>query len=231
MTVSSVGSSVLDAISSQYSSAVTEDNNATLIMNDFITIFLAQLKYQDPLNPMEGTEMTSQLSQITTVEQLYSANEKLDVVSQELEELSSAGLLDYLGKDVLLEGNVLSVQDGETLGGIFFSIEEDATIEISIYDAEGYEIRQIQYGPAEAGSHQIEWDGMDNQGNPVEDGSFTYEVVATNENGVYVSVQTQSKLRVTGLTYESGSPYLLVGDLRIDPNGILCLYDPLGQTA
>lgn len=68
--------------------------------------------------------MTSQLSQITTVEQRYNANEKPDAVSQELKDLSSAGLVDYLGKDIVLEGNEISVRDGETLGGISFTIAD-----------------------------------------------------------------------------------------------------------
>lgn len=231
MTVSSVSNSVLEALGSQYSTTEeTQESGDSLYMDDFLTIFLAQLQYQDPLDPMEGTEMTSQLSQITTVEQLYNANEKLDTLAQQLQSLCSTELLQCIGKDILVEGDEITVQDGEMLGGISFSLEEAAEVEIAIYDSEGNEVRQIQYGSAEAGSHQVEWDGTDDQGIAVSEGSYTYEVVASDDSGEDVSVQTQSRLRVTGITYESGIPYFLAGELRFLPSSIVTIYDPSTQT-
>jgi flagellar basal-body rod modification protein FlgD len=218
-------SSILDTISSQSSTTETKDSDSSASMMDFITIFLAQLQYQDPLNPMEGTEMTSQLAQITTVEQLYNTNEKLDIISQGLDSLSSAQFLEYIGKDILMEGNELPVQDGETQGWISFSLENPAQVEIIIFDADGNEIQRIQHGETQAGSHQVEWDGKDAQGNTVEDGYYSYTVSATDDNGDPVTVETQARLMVTGLTYYEGTPYLLTGERLVDPEKIICVYD------
>jgi flagellar basal-body rod modification protein FlgD len=226
MTVNSV-SSVLDTISSQYTtSTAKEDDNDTMYMDDFLNVFMAQLEYQDPLNPVEGTEMTSQLAQITSVEQQYNTNEKLDTISDKLDDVYSTELLQCIGKDVELDGEGITVQDGETSGGISFSIEEAAQVEVSICDSEGNEIRLIEVGEVEAGSHQIEWDGKDSEGETVADGSYTYEVSATDVDGQVVTTQSENRLRITGLTYQDGDPYLLAGELQIDPASVLSVYDP-----
>jgi flagellar basal-body rod modification protein FlgD len=224
MTVNSV-SSVLDTISSQYTASTAEEDDDTMYMDDFLNVFLAQLEYQDPLNPMEGTEMTSQLAQITSVEQQYNTNEKLDTIAQKLGDVYSTGLLQYIGKEVELGGEGIAVEDGETSGGISFSIEEAAQVEISIYDSEGNEIRLIEVGECEAGSCQVAWDGKDSDGQTVEDGSYTYEVTFIDNSGT-ATILNENRKRITGITYKDGTPYLLAGDLQIDPGSILSVYDP-----
>ncbi len=223
MTISSV-SSILDNLSSQYTTAETESTEDSNKM-DFVKIFLAQLENQDPLNPMDSTDMTSQIAQISTVEELTNSNEKLDTISEELNSLSSAMDLQYIGKEVQIDGNDLTVQNGETLGGVSFSIEETAQVVITISDSEGNEIRQIDLGEAQAGSHQAAWDGKDSDGKTVADGAYTYTLSATNDNGESVSAQSEGRLRITGIGYENGTCYLMSGELKIDFENILAVYD------
>ncbi len=225
MTVNSV-SSVLDTISSQYTTATSEeDDDDTMYMDDFLNVFLAQLEYQDPLNPMEGTEMTSQLAQITSVEQQYNTNEKLDTIAEKLGDVYSTGLLQCIGKDVELEEEAITVEHGEPSIDISFSMEEAAQVEISIYDSEGNEIRLIEVGECEAGSHQIDWDGKDSEGETVADGSYSYEVSLIDDSGT-VTTLNENRVRITGLTYQDGNPYLLAGNLKVDPESVLSVYDP-----
>ncbi|MBN1850578.1 MAG: flagellar hook assembly protein FlgD [Deltaproteobacteria bacterium] len=234
MTVNNIQASILETLSSQYASTDTtssSNSSSMMEMDDFLTVFLAQLQYQDPLNPLEATDMTAQLSAISTVEQLYNVNEKLDTVSTELEGLSASDPLGYIGKDVLVEGNEIAVQDGEPLGATSFSIEEPALVVITIFDAAGNRVREIQYDANEAGSQMIGWGGKDDQGLLVEDGTYTYEVVATDNNGEEVAVNTLSQWRITGIAYESGEPYLLAGDVCLNLADIICVYDSSGDGA
>jgi len=216
--------SILSTLSSQYNTAVAESDDGSMHMDDFLTVFLAQLEYQDPLSPMEGTEVTSQLAQMTSVEQQYNTNAKLDVISQELQDLSSAGVLQYIGKDVRIEDSSLTVEDGESLGTISFTLDETAEVAITIYDSDGNAVRQVDAGEIEAGSYQVEWDGKDADGNTVGDGSYTYEILATGVDGDSATRQIENTLRITGVTYQDGSPYLLSGDLQIDPASVLSVH-------
>ena len=227
MTVESIESSILDSILSQYTTTtVTEDTESdTMMMEDFLSIFLTQLQYQDPLNPLEGSDMTAQMAQITMVEQQYNTNETLETIAQELSAQQDNQLLDYLGKEVMIEGNAATVKEGEVLGGVFYT-EEFADIEVVIYNTGGNEIKRIQLGELENGEHEIGWDGTDSNGNVVDDGAYVYDVIATNALGASVDVQTTYSGVVTGITYdEDGTTYLMSGDWLIDPATVLRISD------
>jgi flagellar basal-body rod modification protein FlgD len=209
--VSSV-QSVLSSLNSSSTSSTSETTDETeALLEDFMTIFLAQLQYQDPLNPMEGTDMTAQLAQISTLEQQYSTNETLESISEQIGELGGNDLLGYLGKEVWLEGGVINIQDGNTPKGEYI-IEDYADVEITIYDTDGNEIKQLSLGYLEAGEYDLEWDGTDSSGEQVEDGIYVYDVVATGQDGSSVSTWTSGTGIVTGITYQDEEPYLMIGD-------------------
>ncbi|MGD9157581.1 MAG: flagellar hook capping FlgD N-terminal domain-containing protein [Desulfobacteraceae bacterium] len=87
MGVSSVESSILESLANQYVDTTTTEeteNDSGLMMDDFLNIFLTQLQYQDPLNPMESTDMTAQMAQISMVEQQYNTVDVLNTISDQL---------------------------------------------------------------------------------------------------------------------------------------------------
>lgn len=226
MTVSSIQSSILEAIASQYTTSTeTEEESDSLMMEDFMTILLAQLQNQDPLNPMDSTDMTAQMAQITTVEQLYNCNTTLAEISQKLDNQQDSNYLDYIGKEVMIEGSALTVDDGTILGGTFY-LDETADVTVVIYDTDGNEVKQLVFEEVEPGAHEIGWDGTDNYGNTVENGAYVFDVEATNMYGESVSVAATYSGVVTGITYESDKAYLMIGDNYIDPETIIQVNDP-----
>ena len=222
MTVESIESGILDSILSQYTTTSTEDTESeTMMMEDFLSIFLTQLQYQDPLNPMESSDMTAQMAQITMVEQQYNTNEALETIAQTLNAQQNNQFLNYIGKEVMIEGNAATVKDGEVLGGVFYT-EEYADVEVVIYDTDGNEIKRIYLGELESGEHEIAWDGTDSDGEIVDDGAYVYDVIATNVLGNSATVQTTYSGVVTGITYdEDGTVYLVSGDWLIEPDAVL----------
>jgi flagellar basal-body rod modification protein FlgD len=231
MTVTNVDSSILDAITSAYTTSTeTEEDSDGLLMEDFLTIFLAQLQNQDPLNPMDSTDMTAQMAQITTVEQLYNCNTNLAEISQKLDNQQESDLLDYIGKEITVEGSAMTVDDDGILGGTFY-IDEAADVEVIIYDTDGNEIKQIDLGDLESGEHEVGWDGTDAYGNTVENGAYVYEVLATDINGDYIAVQTTYSGVVTGVTYSDDTAYLVIGDGYIDPESVIEVRDPADDEA
>lgn len=226
MSVDSVTSSILEAITSQYTTTeTTEEDQDSMGKEDFLTIFLAQLQYQDPLNPMEGTDMTSQLAQFSALEQQTNTNDFLEEISGKLDVQSQNALVDYVGKDVMIWSDTVTIEEGTVSDSPFF-IEADAEVEVVIYDSSGVEVNRLSLGQLEAGTHYVDWDGRDDTGEMIEEGRYTYEVIATDEDGEEVSVQTAFRGTVTGITYEYDEPYLMIGDGLVSLDSVIRVLSP-----
>jgi len=128
-------------------------------------------------------------------------------------------LIGLIGKTVKADENTISVEDGEVLSG-FFNLEESADTTVSVYDSNGLKIRTLYPGWKDKGEHNINWDGRDESGEIVQDGAYTFEVTARDENGYYVAANTYISGEVTGVTYKYGDPYLMIGDKLISKDNI-----------
>lgn len=225
MSVSEIQSSILDSLVNQYvDSSTTEvtESDSELMMDDFLNIFLTQLQYQDPLNPMDSTDMTTQMAQITMVEQQYNTVEALNTISDQLGS-QQGEYLGYLGKAVMIDGSAVTLKDGEVLGGNYI-LTDIADVEITIYDQDSVEVDTIYPGELEAGEYTVEWDGRDSDGNLLEDGVFYYEVTATDQDGEAVDVQTTYSGVVTGISL-GDEPYLLTDEGSISIDSVIRVYD------
>jgi flagellar basal-body rod modification protein FlgD len=188
--------------------------------DQFLTLLVAQLKNQDPLNPLESADFTAQLAQFSSLEQLFGMNESLDGIEEALAAQQSGNVLDYIGKSVKTLDNSIFVKDGTTESNVY-ELEDGADVTISIRDDEGLEISTIYAGWQGAGEHELIWDGKDNQGSTVEDGIYTFELEATDEEGFIVPYDTYLVGEVTGVTYYGGDPFLMVGNKLLAPENII----------
>ncbi len=103
--------------------------------DDFLKMMIAQLKHQDPLNPMDGTAFTAQLAQFSSLEQLQNLNTQMTSFTQQQQALGNSQAVNFIGKQVLAKGNTVSV-DGNpvTLG---YDLAGDAVSgQVQVYDAE-----------------------------------------------------------------------------------------------
>jgi len=189
-------------------------------IDQFLTLFIAQIKNQDPLSPLDSAEFTAQLAQFTSVEQLYGMNKSLSNIKETLNEQGGQqDLIGLIGKTVKADENTISVEDGVVLSG-FFNLDESADTTVSVYDSNGLKIRTLYPGWKDKGEHNINWDGRDESGEIVQDGAYTFEVTARDENGYYVAANTYISGEVTGVTYKYGDPYLMIGDKLISKDNI-----------
>lgn len=217
------GNSVLQDLSGSYVDTVAqaESEKDPLGRDAFLQMLIAQLENQDPLNPMEGTEFTTQLATYSSLEQQFSTNDNLEAILKELQATgdSEEALLDYIGKEVYGESNSLSVNNGY-VGEGSFTIGEPADVLVSVFDSSGDRVRDIYLGQKQAGTYDVGWDGKDNSGDAVGNGNYTFNVAAMNEAGGFLSVDTSLKGVVTGVTRTEGGDYLQVGDRYISPDNI-----------
>lgn len=192
--------------------------------DNFLILLTTQLQNQDPLSPLDTNDFTQQLVEFTNVEQAIKTNGKLD----QLIAMQGAGLLtgalDYIGKDVEIDGVELSLTDGEaTVVYDLASNAEETTIEIR--DQNGIVVRTLT-GPTDDGKHEIVWDGKDDQGNTLSDGTFQFSVSAVDAQGETVSLRQGTVGRVTGVEVVNGIIMLSVGDMTVSLSQITSVMKP-----
>ena len=201
----------------------TTSNSGTdkLGMDQFLNLFIAQLKNQDPLNPMDSTEFTSQLAQYSSVEQLYGMNSKLTDIENSLSSQNQEGdNLGYIGKTVKADDNSMIVDNGTVQTGSY-SLDGSGTVTIDVYDSQGQRVRTLYRGSEDKGEHAVNWDGRDDAGNMVADGTYTFEITAQDGIGLTVPSNTYISGEVTGITYKNGQPYLMIGNKLLDSSKVI----------
>ena len=166
--------------------------------NRFLKLLTTQLKNQDPLNPLDNAQMTSQMAQISTVngiEKLNSTLEKLMSNSSESQTMQAAAML---GHDVLVPGNSLELgADGVGQGG--FELKEAAnSVTVSVRDSNGLLVRTLPLGGREVGQHGFVWDGNNDAGAAAVAGRYSVSVSA-ERGGKEVAVELLEKATVTGI--------------------------------
>jgi len=171
---SSAAQDVIANLSRQNTTAKVEENAQTR----FLTLLTTQLKNQDPMNPMDNAQVTSQLAQISTVDGIERLNTMLAgmVDGQQTSEAMQAAAL--VGRAVLIPGKGLTLSDAGALGG--FSLENPADkVTLSITDANGLEVASVDLGAFDEGTHNFEWDGATLDGARAANGKYTVSVSAT----------------------------------------------------
>jgi len=152
----------------------------------FLKLLVTQLNNQDPLNPMENAELTSQLAQMSTVSGIEKLNSTLSgLVSQtgSNQVLQAASLIGY---NVLSPGNTIATkapEEGKDPAVQAFAVQLPGTaadVEIKIVDASGKTVRTIDAGGMTEGVNAVTWDGKDDAGNVVPAGSYKFTVAASN---------------------------------------------------
>lgn len=188
--------------------------------DDFLNLLVTQLKYQDPMNPMESQEFSVQLAQFSSLEQLFGMNETLLAIQKSLAENQNENILDCIGKVVKTSGNGVSITGGIVDSSVY-SLNSFADVNISVYDAMGSEIRSINAGLKAPGEYSTGWDGLNNEGNMVGDGVYSIEINATDQTGASVSANVYHIGEVTGVTNQDGISYLMVGKKRVLPDEVI----------
>ena len=178
--------------------------------NEFMQLLVAQLQAQDPLNPMDSSEFISQLAQFSSLEQLQNINDKLDDLTPKI-----SGAANIVGREIEAVGTQVMVEDG-VAGDIYFELADETTgVYATISDSNGVYIRSLPIGPLSSGSQTVTWDGTDENGKTVPDGTYTVGIQAVGIDGNAVGVTSFIKGEVTGATFENGMTYLLIGDNAI----------------
>lgn len=145
----------------------------------FLKLLVTQLKNQDPLNPMENAQLTSQLAQMSTVSGIEKMNATLETMlarSSADQMMQAAGMV---GRWALAPGSSLPAGEGPAA----FAVElpsSAASVQALVTDAAGTVVRTIDLGAQPGGLHDAAWDRLDDAGRPAPAGAYQLRVVAAN---------------------------------------------------
>ncbi len=197
----------------------TKEKDDELGRDAFLTMMVAQLQNQDPLNPMEASEFSSQLAQFSQLEQLLNLNETMTSLKTAFEDNSDRDVTSYIGKEVIGDVDSMSVTSGNTSKG-YYNMPGAGEVRIEIYDSGGRVINTLFPGQQGAGPHSIQWDGKDRQGKLVPDGTYTYAVGADMGYG-FTKVPTTVTGIVEGVVYSAGKSFLVVDGVWVNPDSLV----------
>jgi flagellar basal-body rod modification protein FlgD len=186
--------------------------------DSFLKLFITQMQNQDPLNPDNSAEMAAQLAQFNGLEQMLNVNKNLEKMMGEQQMGRAVTLLNFVGKDVKLDNGKLKLDHGKVDNAVF-NVDTDAPkATLEIRDAAGAVVSTQDLGALRKGEHKVDWNGVNKEGVKVQDGVYTFNVVAKDLNDQEVPVRVTSTARVTGvdLKDEGGSFYTELGKVRVN---------------
>lgn len=210
MAVSAVSTASVPQTSAASSGATSEIGR-----DAFMKLLVAQLRNQDPLDPMEARDFVTQLSQLTGVEELITIGERVQALEIATAGIANTQVATLTGK--VVTANADRIRLGENgPGQTVFQLDAKAKdVTVTIRDESGQVVRTLELGETFPGSHQIVWDGNDASGQRAAAGRYTVEVTAKDESGNVVGTSTKVTGIVTGVSYENGYPELIVGEARV----------------
>ncbi len=192
-------------------------------LNQFMNLLVTQLQHQDPLDPMDPNEFTTQLVQFASVEQQIQGNANLEDMLK-LQQTSLLGtVVGYIGKVVEVSGNQLPLENGSSSAHYEIESKADSTT-ITVTDSTGKSVFSTT-GETDAGRHEFNWNGMDSLNFQLPDGIYTITVSALDGTDDAINVAHTVTGTVTGVSNDDGSAVLSLGDADYAVEKVLAVRD------
>ena len=187
--------------------------NDTIDQEQFLMLFIEQLQNQDPLNPLDVNGMTEQLAQFSSLEQLYGINSNIKALSERLGSPEALDPLGFLGAEVTVPGDALTIADGEISSLVVDVPAEGTAVEVAIVGPSGEPVRQVTLGPQAAGELDLATTGIDVS--DLADGAYTVVATGVDAEGEPIELDTFVQETVTGIDLSAEPPVLLLGEREV----------------
>lgn len=187
--------------------------------DEFLRLLVMQLRFQDPMNPLKGTEFAAQLAQFSSVEQLANINTHLSeslqnnaLLAQSINNALSATLI---GQEVRATSDAFSF-DGTTPRQLGYTLPAPVeSVAVKIYDSAGNVVKTFRNSSTQKGDTVLEWDGTDDRGKPAPAGTYTFSVEAKDSNNNAVSASSFVIGIVDGVRFKPEGSVILIGSVEI----------------
>ena len=210
-------SNLIEGTKSSESSAKLDEE-----LNRFLNLLVTQLKNQDPLDPLDASEFTSQLVAFAGVEQQIFANANLEKLLKLEQTNQISALVDFIGTTIEATGRTVPLQDGKAEIGYTMPFNAN-TATLTITNSAGLTVFQ---GDADtsSGKHVFAWDGKNNSSILQPDGAYNVLISGTDFSGNLLEITQTVFGRVNGAGVEDGLATLFLGDdVTIDQDKIIAV--------
>ncbi len=192
---------LLSAMNPRVAAAAAHDTTAA--QDRFMKLLVTQMKYQDPLNPLDNAQVTGQLAQLSTVNGINKLNDTMQAMVQSVQGNQAMQAANLIGRRVMVPGSALSLSDGSAAFGIELSTPVDR-LQLTISDAAGHPVRVMDLGAQQAGTLMLGWDGSTGNGGTAPDGRYQLQLTGTLA-GQRVSAQPLVIDQVSSISTGSGT--------------------------
>jgi len=176
-------------------------NKAADIQDRFLTLLVTQLKNQDPLSPMDNSQITTQLSQISTVSGIDKLNDTVNGLAQAMALSQTMNSVSMIGRQIVTSSATLNLANKSATGAVELAEAADG-VTATIMSSAGNIVRRIDLGAMQAGLQQFTWDGKTDGGAAAADGAYSYKIEAMKNgkpiNASTYAVGTVSSVGVSG---------------------------------
>jgi len=196
----------------------SELNQLSGNFSTFLTLLTTQLKNQDPTSPMDSNEFTQQLVEYSQVEQQIDSNTNLQTLISQGTSNAAAVTTGYLGKNVSVTNGQASLTNGAATWTYNLGAAA-ASSQITITNSSGQNV-YTGAGATTAGNNTFSWNGQDNNGNQLSDGTYKMTVTATDTAGATITTSVASAGTVSQIDMTGSSPMLVIGNMEVSPSDI-----------
>jgi flagellar basal-body rod modification protein FlgD len=202
---------VQSSTSAAAASAASTASQVSATQDRFLALLVAQMKNQDPLNPMDNAQVTSQMAQLSTVSGIDKLNATVQALSSSMAAAQSLQAASMIGRVALVPGDQIAMASGSSNAAVELSQPADK-VTVTIFDANGDAVRTLELGAQDAGVFDFQWDGQDTNGTTLADGVYTFSATAVL-NGANSSPTSLTYGVVNNVSLTSGVAQLNVGNL------------------
>jgi flagellar basal-body rod modification protein FlgD len=191
----------------------------------FLRLLVTQLQSQDPTNPTENEDFVAQLAQFTTLEETTNTNALLEQLIGQDVQRTQFDLVNFIGRTVVTEGDTISL--GEANQPILtYALNDTATsVTIEILGEDGQVLRSIQSESVlTAGAHDVQWDGLDEDGDRLLEGVYQFRVNAINANREPVSNFTFAREQVSNIVLGAENPIVVQSGKTLNTQDIISIH-------
>jgi len=210
--------------------------------DQFLTLLVTQLKYQDPLNPAQDTEFVAQLAQFSQLEFTQNSTSAIstlasnmqafmDLQTMQAQSITNASATPLIGKDVrVMESSFTHTGMSEREFNIFLSEGyKQGTVVIRNSDDEIVAEIDVEVESIKGGETTAKWDGKDQKtGNALLGGKYTIKVL--NADGSKAAGYAYQDGRVTGVSFSAGGAALTINDTQYGLGYLVHVKDPAAAT-
>ena len=201
--------------------------NSQLDKDSFLKLLLAQLKHQDPTNPLESHEMAAQLAQFSSLESLANIDKGIEKLQKTAQPENDFAALNLIGKAVSGDSSKISRMDKEEIHSVRYNLMDDAQkVLAKIFDTNNQQVRELVYNNVQKGKNEIIWNGNSEDGQALRPGEYRVQINALASNGKKIGVATRFEGKISGVNFTAKGPVLLIGHQSLRLSDVKKIMDP-----